>query len=240
MATEWPWRCWGELSYSIRTGKPAFDSLYGMNAWRYFAERDPEAGALFDQAMTALSEATGPAIAQGYDFDGVRSFVDVGGGQGSLLRAILTAHPHIETGILFDQPQVLAGAEARLRAARLSDRCRCIAGDFLEMAPPGADAYILKAILHDWDDERCVRILMNCREAMAPGGRVLAAEMVLGPHCPDPSPYFVDLMMLVAHTGRERTEEEFQALYRAAGLRVTRIIPTASVFSLVEGVGAEE
>ncbi len=233
---QWQWRSWGELEHSVQTGKPAFDKVHGIPMWRYFVEQDPEAGTYFDQAMTGFSEAVNLPVAQAYDFSGVCTLVDVGGGHGSLLRTILTMHPRIETGILFDQPQVVEEAGRSLETADLAGRCQFIAGDFFEAAPEGADAYIMKMILHDWDDERCIQILTNCRKAMRPNGRVLAAEIVLEPDNPDPFPYLLDLQMLVVITGRERTEAEFRALYEAAGLHLTRIIPTASMFSLIEGV----
>lgn len=230
------WRSWGELAHSIQTGKPAFDKAHAMEMWRYFKEQDPEAGAVFDQAMTGFSKSVDLPIAQAYDFSGFRTLVDVGGGHGNLLATILTAYPQIEAGILFDQPQVVEEARAQMESAEIAGRCELAVGDFFEVVPEGADAYIVKNLLHDWNDEQCVRILTNCRKAMRPGGRILAAELVLQPDSPDPFPYFLDLEMLVMLTGRERTEEEFRELYRAAGLRLTRIIPTASIYSLIEGV----
>lgn len=236
---QWQWRSWGDLAHSVRTGKPAFDKFHGIPMWRYFVEQDPDAGAYFDQAMTGFSEAVNLPVARAYDFSDARSVVDVGGGHGSLLATILTAHPQIETGILFDQPQVVEEARRILETADLTGRCQFVAGDFFVAVPQGADIYVTKMILHDWSDEECVRILTNCRKAMRPGGRMLAAEIVLEPDNPDPFPYLLDLQMLVVITGRERTVGEFRTLYEAAGLRLTRVIPTASMFSLIEGIAID-
>jgi len=237
---DWQWRSWGALAHSIQTGQPAFDKVYGMPMWRYFVEQDPAAGAVFDQAMTGFSEAVDLPIAQAYDFSGVRAVVDVGGGHGNLLSTILMTHPQSGTGILCDQPHVIEEAGARLETLGLDGRCMLVAGDFFDAVPDGAAIYLMKQIMQDWNDEQCVRILTNCRKAVRPGGRVLAAELVLQPGSPDPFPYFLDLQMLAVLTGRERTADEFRALYNAAGLRLTRIIPTASLFSLIEGMAIDE
>ena len=233
------WRSWGELAHSIRTGQPAFDKAHAMEMWRYFKEQDPEAGAIFDQAMTGFSRSVDLPIVQAYDFSGIRTLLDVGGGHGNLLATILAAYPQIESGILFDQPQVVEEASAQMPTAETAGRIELATGDFFEAVPEGADAYIVKNLLHDWNDDECVRILTNCRKAMRPGGRVLAAELVLQPNRPDPFPYLLDLEMLVMLTGRERTEEEFRNLYGAAGLRVTRVIPTASMYWVIEGVASD-
>lgn len=232
---DWVWRAWGELLYSVQTGEPGFDKFHGMPVWRYFTERDPAAGALFNKAMSDNSCAMSLPIAQAADLPGVRTVVDVGGGHGDLLTTLLATHPLIEKGVLFDQPHVIDEARAALGPA-LDATVQLESGDFFTALPAGADAYVMKFILHDWDDTACVKLLANCRRAMAPHGRVLAAELIVDPDHSDEFTYFLDLQMLVNFTGRERTAAEFQALYDAAGLRLTRIIPTASIFSLVEGI----
>ncbi|MGH3792749.1 MAG: methyltransferase [Pseudonocardiaceae bacterium] len=213
---------WGELLYSVRTGEPGFDKIHGMPIWRYFTERNPAAGALFNKAMTDATAAVSLTIAQTADLSGVRTVVDVGGGHGGLLTTLLTTYPSIAKGILFDQPHVISEARAALDPA-LAGRMQLESGDFFTAVPAGADVYVMKSILHDWDDTACVRLLANCRRAMAPHGRVLAAEFIVDPGHSDEFTYFLDLQMLVNFTGKERTTAEFHALYDAAGLRLTRI-----------------
>lgn len=234
---DWMWPAWGELLHSVRTGEPGFDKIHEMPIWRYFTERDQTAGEQFNKAMTDSSAAVSLPIAQVADLSGVRTVVDVGGGHGGLLTTLLATYPSIAKGILFDQPHVISEARAALDPA-LEGRVQLESGDFFTAVPAGADAYVLKWILHDWDDTACVRLLANCRRAMAPHGRVLAAELIVDPDHSAELTYFLDLQMLVNFTGKERTAAEFQALYDAAGLRLTRIIPTTSIFSLIEGVPA--
>ena len=163
--------------------------------------------------------------------------VDVGGGHGALLATILARNPSVERGVLFDQPHVIDEANDTLGAG--DRRLQLAGGDFFAAVPADADAYLMKMILHDWDDSQAVKILANCRRAMNPGGRILAAEIVLDPERSDPFAYFLDLQMLTILTGRERSTDEFRELYAAAGLRMTRISRTASLFSVVEGVDAD-
>ncbi|MGH3773878.1 MAG: methyltransferase [Pseudonocardiaceae bacterium] len=235
MMGDWMWRAWGELLHSVRTGEPGFDKAHGIPIWRYFTERDPAAGALFNEAMTSFSTAVNPPIAQAADLPGARTVVDVGGGHGSLLATLLAIYPSIEKGILFDQPHVIDEVQAALGPAP-DGRIQLQGGDFFTAVPAGADAYLLKWILHDWDDAACVKLLTTCRRAMAPHGRVLAVELVVDLDRSDELAYFFDLYMLVILAGRERTAAEFQVLYDAAGLHLTRIIPTTSMYSLIEGI----
>jgi hypothetical protein len=238
MIADWNWRAWGELLHSVQTGEPGFDKVHGMAMWRYFTERDPAAGVVFNAAMTGLSTAVDAPVAQAADLSEVRAVVDVGGGHGGLLTTLLATYPSIDEGILFDQPHVIDEAQAAFGPAR-DGRVRLEAGDFFTAVPAGADAYVMKWILHDWDDAACVKLLTSCRRAMVPHGRVLAAELVVDPDRSDEFAHFLDLQMLVnLPNGKERTAAQFRALYDAAGLRLTRIIPTASVFSLIEGVPA--
>jgi hypothetical protein len=231
---------WNQFVDSVQTGEPAFDRAYGRTPWDYFRDH-PEDGELMNAAMTAISSQLVTPVVEAYDFSRFGMVVDIGGGHGALLTAILTANPKTR-GVLYDLPHVIAGAEPKIAAAGLGDCCECVAGDFFESVPPGGDAYLLSNIIHDWDDDRCVRILANCRTAMAGNGRVLLGEWVLPDHPDDdgPSlPAWADLEMLAMTSGgRQRTEAELDQLFRRAGLRLSRIVPTptSDAFCVVEGV----
>jgi O-methyltransferase/IclR-like helix-turn-helix domain-containing protein len=228
-------RTWGELFYSVQTGKPGFDKVYGMPMWRYVTERDPAAGTVFNEGMASGSTIVDLPIAQAADLSKVSTVVDVGGGHGSLLTTVLTIYPSIKKGILFDQPHVIEEARAELDPA-LDGRIQLEGGDFFTNLPSGADVYLMKWILHDWNDDDCVNLLTACRRAMPSHGRLLAAELVLDANQADEVAYSCDLQMLILFGSKERTTEEFQALYNAAGLRLTRVIPSSSMFSLIEGI----
>jgi hypothetical protein len=203
-----------------------------MSLFPYLAQH-PEAAAAFNAGLAAAPEHE--AIATAYDFSTIRTLVDVGGGHGTLIAAVLRAHPTLQ-GILFDQPSVVAGAPALLEAAGVAQRCRVMGGDFFAAIPAGGDAYILSSIIHDWDDDRAVAILANCRRAMDNSGRLLVVEPVVPPGNDFSLSKFSDLNMLAVTGGRERTEEEYRALYAAAGFRLTRVIPTRGSDSVIEGV----
>ncbi len=209
---------WRDLAHSVRTGVPAFERAYGTGFFDYLTG-NPELSALFNASMGDGTQDTADAIAKHYDFSRFPIVVDVGGGNGTLLAAILAAEPAVR-GIVFDSPQGVAEAPSALRAAGVADRCDVVGGDFFAEVPEGGHLYLLKNIVHDWDDERAARILANCRRAMAQGGRVLLVESVLparvDPAGP-PDPYLMDINMLVNFGGRERTEAEFHTLLRAAG-----------------------
>lgn len=227
------WNTWGRFLDSVRTGQPAFPSLYGTSAWEY-REAHPEANAIFNQAMTDLSVGEVNAIVESYDFSSAGTLVDVGGGEGALLAAILAANSPMR-GILFDQPHVVATAAAVLDQAGLAGRCEVVTGSFFDAVPAGGDAYILKSILHDWDDASASRILRSCRAAIADTGRLCVVDRVIRPgNDPDPAKY-LDLVMLVMLGGRERTADEFGRLFAEAGFCLTRIVPTSSGLSVVEG-----
>jgi hypothetical protein len=234
-ASDWSWHAWGELLHSVQTGRPSFDKVYGVPIWRYFKECDPESGTLFNKVLADFSVTANASIAQAVDLSGVRTVVDVGGGHGGLLTTLLTTYSSIEKGILFDLPHVIDEAGAVLKSA-WNARVRLESGDFFTDVPARADAYVMKWILHDWDDAACVQLLTICRRAMPSGGRVLAAELVIDPSHSDEGAYILDLQMLVHFTGRERTAAEFRKLYNAAGLHLTRIIPTTSTFCIIEGI----
>jgi hypothetical protein len=226
------WRTWGELERSLRSGTSAFRELYGVTAWDWRATH-PEENAIFNAAMTGLSAGMVESIVAAYDFSEIRSIVDVGGGEGALLTAILAANPNMR-GIVFDLPHVLTGATDVLQRAGVSDRCELVAGSFFETVPPGADAYILKSIIHDWDDAASLAILRCCRAAIPSSGRLLLVEHVLkAVNEPDPA-RFSDLNMLVMLGGQERDPDEFTRLCADAGFRLTAIIRTASTHSVIE------
>ncbi|HEV2147518.1 MAG TPA: methyltransferase [Longimicrobiaceae bacterium] len=232
MGGEWHWRMYGELMHSVRTGGTAVRKAYGMEIFELL-ERDPAAGELFNRAMTSNSWAAVPAVVGGYDFSRFRRVVDVAGGQGILLAGILKANPGAQ-GVLFDLPPVVGGAGELLGREGVADRVELVSGDFFESVPPGADAYVLKHVVHDWDDERSIRILRNVASAMDENGRVLIVEMVV-PVGNEPSPSkLLDVQMLMGTGGRERTEEEYRALLEASGLRLTRTVPTRSPLSVIE------
>jgi hypothetical protein len=228
------WTSWGHLLHSVRTGEPAFPELYGTTAWEY-RQAHPEEDAVFNAAMTALSAGVVEAIVQSYDFSSMGVLMDVGGGEGVLLAAILAANPALR-GVLFDQPHVVNGANELLERAGVADRCEVVSGSFFEAVPGGADAYLLKSIVHDWDDIATVKILRACRAAIANSGRLLVVEPIIRPgNEPDPAK-FSDLNMLVMLGGQERTADDFERLYADAGFRLTDIIRTGSSMAIIEGV----
>jgi ubiquinone/menaquinone biosynthesis C-methylase UbiE len=204
-----------------------------MPIWEFF-EQNPENAKTFNEAMTGTTNVVNDAVLSSYDFSSFRKIVDIGGGQGSFIASILKANPPLK-GVLFDAPPVVAGAQSRVEAERIADRCEILAGDFFQSVPADGDAYILKWIIHDWDDARSTTILKNCRRAMMKNGKLLIVESVV-PRGSEPHfSKFMDLNMLVMTGGRERTETEYRTLLEASGFRLTRIIPTESPVSIVEG-----
>ena len=228
------WRSWGDLYETVKSGEPGFEHVYGSTFFDYLA-RNGEGAAIFNAAMTNASSIDLPGILSSYDFSTFEKIVDVAGGHGALLRGILEICPHAK-GVLCDLPAVLSGA-TEITRSRVADRCDLIAADMFQAVPPGGDAYILKRILHDWSDAESIRILQNCRRAIAASGKLLVIEVVVQrPNQPDVAK-LLDLDMLVLLHGRERTEEEFRELFAAAGFRLTRVIPAARI-SIIEGVAA--
>lgn len=231
------WKPWGEFRHSIRTGEPAFDHVFAMPIFEYFA-KTPEAAAVFDAAMTSISTFESKAVAAAYDFSGVNTLVDVAGGHGLLISTILKANRKMG-GILFDLPHVTAGAQALLQSRGVADRCRIVSGDFFASVPEGGDAYIMKHIIHDWDDERAAQILRKCHRALRPGGKVLIVDAVIPPGNAAHFGKLLDLEMLVlTPRGRERTRVEFENLLKRSGFRLRRVFSTETHLSLVEGVRA--
>jgi hypothetical protein len=224
---------WGGLLESIRTGQPAFATLHGQPYFSYLAEH-PDQARTFDAAMTALNDRKTLAMLDVYDFSGLRVLADIGGGNGSTLVRILGRHPTMQ-GLLFDLPGVIDRARVDVERAGMADRCRLVGGSFLETVPGRADVYLLRHIVHNWDDEHAIAILRNLRRAIAPGAKLLVVERVIPPGNEPLFGKLMDLTMLVVHGGIERTDEEFRRLFEAAGLRLSRIVPTAVEVSLIEG-----
>jgi O-methyltransferase domain/Dimerisation domain len=232
---EWHYRVWSNMEYSVRTGRPAWGQTHGAEVFEYFAA-NPAQAEIFNGAMTDMSVAAAPVVVEAYDFSGAGTLADIAGGHGYLLAQILKANPGVR-GILFDVPPVVEGAAALLEREGVAGRVERVAGDFFASVPR-ADAYVMKHIIHDWDDERAVRILKNINAAMGPDGRVLIVETVV-PEGNEPHySKLLDLEMLTSPGGVERTAEEYAALLSEAGLRLTRIIPTRSPFSIIEAVRA--
>lgn len=227
------WQSWGALLHNVRTGETAFDSLHGAGIWEWRAGRPEESG-LFDAAMTALSRIAADAIAEACDFSAFGCVVDVGGGQGALLAGILARHAGVR-GILYDLPHVVSGAQPVLEAAGVSDRCQIRGGDFFSTVPEGGDAYVVKSVLMDEEDDEAIAILRACRLAMTPAARLLVIERMVGQPNQSPEGKFSDLNMMVMTGGRERTEEEFAALFSAAGFRLDQVIATSSPSTLIVG-----
>lgn len=226
-------RAWCDLIGSARTGEIAFDRVYGKSWWAHLQEH-PDSAAVFNRAMTDLSRQHHRALLAAYDFRPFRRIIDVGGGHGTLLSLVLGAAP-AATGAVYDLPQVVAGAQATFEAAGLGARAEAIGGDFFSAVPPGADAYILSHIIHDWEEPKALAILRTIRAAIAPGGRLLLVETVI-PEGDEPHlGKWLDLNMLAMVGGRERTAREYGELYRAAGFELVRVVPTAAPISLIEG-----
>ncbi|GAA4081018.1 methyltransferase [Actinomadura miaoliensis] len=235
------WRSWGELTETVRTGEYAWERVTGGTPFEYFA-RNPELSATFNAAMAEGTRDVAPAVVKAHDFGRYRTIADLGGGNGTLLAEIMSAVPGLR-GVLFDLPAALERAGRTLEGAGVADRCEVVPGDFFEAVPEGADAYLLKSVIHDWDDEKAAAVLRTCRAAMTPGARVLIVEPVLPPLV---TPEFrgalmSDVNMLVATGGRERTEAEFRDLLAAAGLRPVsvsdRLEPTT--YRIIEAAPVE-
>ncbi len=225
---------WSEMEYCLRTGRSGFEKKFGMPLFEHL-ERHPENAAVFDAAMTGIHGQETAAILDAYDFSTIQVLADVGGGNGTKLTAILKRHPGLR-GILFDLPHVAERARRRVVDEGLSDRCEVVGGSFFESVPTGADAIVMRHILHDWYDEQAIAILKNCHAALPPGGRVLVVESVIPPGNEPFAGKLLDLTMLVVPGGKERTAEEYRMLYQQAGFRLSRIVPSKHEVSVVEGI----
>jgi hypothetical protein len=220
---------------TVKTGKPGLDVAYGMGLFDFLAGH-PDLAQQFEAAMADRTAAFAPSVAAGYDFAPMRTVADIGGGNGTLLAAILRAHGHLR-GVLFELPSMVGGAAEVLRAEGILDRCEIVEGDFFHGIPAGAEAYILANVLHDWDDSDSVRVLRACRQAMAVDGRVLVVERLLPDDPADALPVLLsDLTMLVVTGGRERTTPEYGQLMAEAGLRLARVQSVAPPYGVIEGV----
>jgi O-methyltransferase domain len=232
---KWEWAAWGTMLQVVQTGRPGFRGIYGMDYFEYL-QNHPDDAAIFDEAMTGFVSMNGMAVLAVYDFSSFGKLVDVGGGNGNLMAAILNTYPGMH-GIVFDLPSVVSKAQRRIETAGLDDRCECIAGDFFHSPlPDRGDAYLLVSILHDWEDTPNVQILENCRRAVSAESKLLVIEMIIPP---GDTPFFgklLDLEMLVSLGGRERTLDEYGALLGRAGFAITRVIPTPGPSSIIEAV----
>lgn len=226
---------WRNILHTVKTGKNSSEKAYGMPFFAYLMQ-NPEMAQIFDQAMTSLTSSLTPSVLASYDFSAIRTVVDVGGGHGILIAEILKTNPTM-TGILFDLPSVVDGAELLLEAEGVTDRCDIVGGDIFGAIPRGGDAYIMKHILHGWDSERSQAILENCREAMVDNGKLLILEKVVPAANQPCHSKWLDLqMMLSASDGCERTETEYRELLATAGFKLTRVIQTQSSVDVIEAV----
>jgi O-methyltransferase domain len=227
------WSAWGALGDAVFDGHAAFRHAHGIGIFDYLAEH-PDGLVAFQALMSAQSRLQIPAVLAAYDFTSAHAIVDVGGGQGALLAALLAANPTAR-GVLFDHPDVVARSDAVL--APVASRCEVVPGDFFQTVPAGADTYVLKLVLHDWDDACAARILHNVRDAIISDGHLIIIETVMPPGNEYHHAKFLDMNMLVlSEGGRERTEEEYRILLDEAGFTLSRVVPTASPMSLVEAI----
>jgi hypothetical protein len=230
------WRSWGNLADAVRAGENSFRMVHGTDIWDWRADH-PEESAVFDGAMRSLTAAANAAILAAYDFGRLGTIVDVGGGNGALLASILQAHPDVR-GILFDQAHVVSGAEPVMQAAGVLDRCEVVAGSFFDSVPGSADAYVLKSIIHDWEDPESVAILSVCRRALGAESVVLLIERELGAPNENPGAKLSDLNMFVMPGGRERSDAEYAELFEQAGLRHASTQLAANGFAVIEARAA--
>jgi hypothetical protein len=232
-----PHSAWQELEYCVRTGEPAFRKRGLVDPFSD-PERTPEDDEIFDAAMADFSRLIAITVATAYDFSRIRTVVDVGGGNGALLIGLLQARPHLR-GIVFDRPHVAERAARSIAESGLADRCAAVGGDFFTEVPTGGDAYVIKHVIHDWNDERALMILRNCRHAMGENGRVLIVEGVSTPTIDQSiagrGAAANDINMLVNTGGRQRSESEFRGLCAAATFTDVRIVPTRGRVSIIEG-----
>jgi hypothetical protein len=230
------WQAWGALEHALRTGGLPFDHVHGAPVFAYLRQH-PEQERTFAASMASLSGMENDAVARAWPFGSLARLVDVGGAHGHLLATILRRHRKLR-GVLYYQPQVVAEAERSgfIAAPGVRERCDVVGGSFFESVPPGADGYLLKYILHDWDDEQCLRILAKLRAAMAPEARVLVVEHVVPRGNGADWGKLLDINMMVIPGGQERTRAEFRDLFARAGLHLRRVVPTRSPLHLLEAV----
>jgi C-methyltransferase len=235
-ASEWNWTIWSRLTDAIRTGSAVFPARYGKDLYRYFAEDNPEAGEVFNKAMSESGQWTSEPLVAALALGEGATVADVGGGQGGLLRLVLERNPSAR-GFLVDSAPVAAQADPALRAGPLAERCTIVPADIRQAVPASADVYIMRQVMHIWQDEDVVRILGNCRASARPGARVVLVEHVVsGGEKPNSTfTTLIDLQMMLLGLGKERTGEEFTALFAAAGLEFTGITPLAGPLQMIAG-----
>lgn len=225
---------YAEMMHAVKTGETVCQRVLGMPVFEYFA-KDRQEGEVFNDAMTSFSSLVIPAVLEVYDFSPISTLMDVAGGHGFVLTSILEKYPQMK-GILFEMEHVCEGARARIAGLECKGRCQVVTGDFFKSIPAGADAIIMKHIIHDWDDEKALTILKNCHRALAdkPNAKVILLEAVLPAGNEPHLGKFIDLEMLMMPGGRERTEKEFRTLFAKAGFQLTRVVPNKSPLSVVE------
>lgn len=227
------YQTWGGLLHSVKTGKSAFEERFGMNLFEYY-QQNPTAAEIFEQSMNNSSELEVAAMIEAYDFSGFKTLVDVGGGYGKMIGMLLQRYPHSH-GILFDEPYVIDSCLPTLKEHKIAERCEVVSGSFFESVPPGGDAYLLKYIIHNWDDEQAISILKNCRQAMPDCGKILIMEQVILENDASSLAKMSDLnMFVVCPGGKERTEKEFKAILEQADLELVRIVPTTEGICIIE------
>jgi len=238
LADDYNWSVWGALEHTVRTGESAFERVHGAPVFPWLREH-PDKEKMFSASMTSLSTMENAAVARAYAFGKLDRIVDIGGAHGHLLTTILRSYVRLR-GVLFDQPQIIDEAmhAGFVTSPDISGRCEVMSGDFFESVPVGADAYVMKYVIHDWDDERSVRLLRNCRAAMPSTGRILVVEHVVSPGNRFDWGKLLDINMMVVLGSKERTKEEFRQLFSRAGLRLKRVIRTGSSLSILEALTA--
>jgi hypothetical protein len=230
------WQAWAGLLHSVRTGENAFRSIHGQDVWEYRIEH-PEESVIFDAAMTSQSIFVAQSVLDAYDFGRFTEVVDVGGGRGAFLAAVLNRWPHLR-GVVFDQPHVVQGAPELMRRAGVDARCTVVAGSFFDTVPAGRDAYVMKNVVHDWPDEQAVTILRACRAGMTGSATLQLVERLIQAPNEGPDAALSDLNMLVSPGGQERTEAEYAALLATAGFQLTTVTPTSTDVSVIEAIPA--
>ena len=234
MMGEDQYRAWGNLADTVETGDNAYEKVFGKPIFDHLVEQ-PEKARIFDDAMTGIHGRETGAILDAYDFSGINVIADIGGGNGSKITAILQRHSEMH-GILFDLPHVVERARPKIEEAGLSDRCQLVDGDFFQAVPSGADAYVMRHIIHDWNDDKSLAILKNCHAVMSRGNKLLLVESVIPPGNDPFMGKFLDLTMMLVPGGKERTEDEYRELYDKAGFDLATIVPTSTEVSVIEGV----